>query len=793
MVKENKNFKIIDLACKYILRDSQDIGQDISDLLNELENVLNLDWLIVSTENAQKTFTSQNFEKMANFSQIFDNDPFIKSLHINKWGLAYYKINATTPEIPTDELISLLQLVLRSLDERLKNSIIINLTAETRKPQRPELALEKLCYGLKGYLNISHFMFFIKNENENLYELYYEHKPAHNISELSIPKNHFYSYDDLKDIIASYTNLNLLLIETKIRNDKKGFILVDKLAQWQSEEIEMLDLFAEQIAIVINQHKLNNDVLSIVERELLLNQITTLIRNSLDIDEIIDQAATALAQSLLGDACVIRLYEKSNIVKNTKISKWTTNQELDQQTLKIADVCFKVRSKQVDDQYSSFNYNQKLNKDAELERELSKFPNLSSLLGVELYDSLGSNPVGMICLLKYAKKSQWTDKEKDLLEGVGKHLEMALSHAALYQESQQTKRQMALLHQLSIDIKNSLQLDDVLSSIAHGIGEILKVSRCFVRRFSPDRRILKTQKEFVADGFSPCADLIFDFEKIWINSLFNNHDNLNAGMHTEVLYLNSFQDIFASREAKFHQIIDIMQIKSYLSIPLITQDQVLGTINIHQCNANRDFTEEEINFIAQVSADAVVAIKNAELFNTIDTMSKTDTDTGLYNKNYFNIVAQGQIVLAEAKQRHISMIMVDLDHLKTINDTLGHDAGDEAILITSEVLGNTVRQTPVDEIYTRMADIVGRFGGDEFIILLPNTDIEAAKSVADRIANNLSKARLSSWDQELTCSIGVASAKNDAYDLDFLKKRADQALYLSKEKGRNSVSTSLEL
>jgi diguanylate cyclase (GGDEF)-like protein len=399
----------------------------------------------------------------------------------------------------------------------------------------------------------------------------------------------------------------------------------------------------------------------------------------------------------------------------------------------------------------------------------------------------------MICLLKYAKKSQWTDKEKDLLEGVGKHLEMALSHAALYQESQQTKRQMALLHQLSIDIKNSLQLDDVLSSIAHGIGEILKVSRCFVRRFSPDRRILKTQKEFVADGFSPCADLIFDFEKIWINSLFNNHDNLNAGMHTEVLYLNSFQDIFASREAKFHQIIDIMQIKSYLSIPLITQDQVLGTINIHQCNANRDFTEEEINFIAQVSADAVVAIKNAELFNTIDTMSKTDTDTGLYNKNYFNIVAQGQIVLAEAKQRHISMIMVDLDHLKTINDTLGHDAGDEAILITSEVLGNTVRQTPVDEIYTRMADIVGRFGGDEFIILLPNTDIEAAKSVADRIANNLSKARLSSWDQELTCSIGVASAKNDAYDLDFLKKRADQALYLSKEKGRNSVSTSLEL
>ena len=85
--------------------------------------------------------------------------------------------------------------------------------------------------------------------------------------------------------------------------------------------------------------------------------------------------------------------------------------------------------------------------------------------------------------------------------------------------------------------------------------------------------------------------------------------------------------------------------------------------------------------------------------------------------------------------------MLDLDYLKSINDNFGHEAGDEAIIIMSEVLSKTLRHTPLNEVHRRVSDLVGRYGGDEFIVLLPNTDLESAYQAATRIRRNLSKAR----------------------------------------------------
>jgi diguanylate cyclase (GGDEF)-like protein len=93
----------------------------------------------------------------------------------------------------------------------------------------------------------------------------------------------------------------------------------------------------------------------------------------------------------------------------------------------------------------------------------------------------------------------------------------------------------------------------------------------------------------------------------------------------------------------------------------------------------------------------------------------------------------------------------------------------------------------------RTSDVVGRYGGDEFMILLPNTNLENAVRVAARIAANLRKAKVQGWDKELSCSIGVAGTPSDNCEYEELKRKADQALYLSKAKGRNTASSSLEL
>jgi len=173
-----------------------------------------------------------------------------------------------------------------------------------------------------------------------------------------------------------------------------------------------------------------------------------------------------------------------------------------------------------------------------------------------------------------------------------------------------------------------------------------------------------------------------------------------------------------------------------------------------------------------------------------------DPDTGLYNKKYFREIAKRAIAGAEKNKGAIAFLLIDVDHLKAINDDTihgGHEAGDEAIQTLANILAKTVRQTPIDELHHRLSDVVGRFGGDEFMVLLPGTGIEGATIVAGRIAENLRKVKHSTWPEALTCSIGIAATPDDPYDYEHLKTLADKALYQSKHKGRDAISTTLEL
>ncbi len=305
-----------------------------------------------------------------------------------------------------------------------------------------------------------------------------------------------------------------------------------------------------------------------------------------------------------------------------------------------------------------------------------------------------------------------------------------------------------------------------------------------------DHKVLKTEQEYTAAGINPSADIMFGFERAWIEKLSRE---TNASTLNEYISIPQIKALLNKENPSLARIAESISLKSYLAIPLIARGRVLGTINIHQCDRERNFLAEEIEFITRVGSEAAIAIEHAELFETIDRLNKIDPDTGLYNRRYFRIIAEREMARAVQEGRDLSFLMIDLDHLKEINDSLGHDAGDDAIMQTAKVLENTVRQTPIDEVRARAADVVGRYGGDEFMILLPNTNLENAVRVAARIAANLRKAKVQGWAKELSCSIGVAGTPSDNCEYEELKRKADQALYLSKAKGRNATSSSLEL
>ncbi|PXY21408.1 GGDEF domain-containing protein [Prauserella muralis] len=188
--------------------------------------------------------------------------------------------------------------------------------------------------------------------------------------------------------------------------------------------------------------------------------------------------------------------------------------------------------------------------------------------------------------------------------------------------------------------------------------------------------------------------------------------------------------------------------------------------------------------VAIMAVVTVVFNRLAELDQLQDDVV-TDSKTGLLNMRGWSESAERALSRVSRADGTLSMLMIDLDHFKWINDTFGHPAGDDVLIAVAKALGEV----------TRPADIVGRFGGEEFLVLLPDADTAAAEVAAERVRRTISALRIETTDKrgerteitDRTTSIGVAVYPVDASTLDGLMQAADAAVYEAKENGRNQV------
>lgn len=156
-------------------------------------------------------------------------------------------------------------------------------------------------------------------------------------------------------------------------------------------------------------------------------------------------------------------------------------------------------------------------------------------------------------------------------------------------------------------------------------------------------------------------------------------------------------------------------------------------------------------------------------------LSETDQLTKIYNRVKFVNELEKEINRSERYQTKLSLIMFDIDHFKAVNDKYGHDIGDETLIKLTEVVSKTVRDT----------DVFARWGGEEFMVLAPQTGLEEAIRLAERIRKNIAEKEIKQVGH-VTCSFGVTEFKATD-DFDKFTKRVDEALYQAKENGRNQV------
>src|SRR5271167_3683188 len=168
----------------------------------------------------------------------------------------------------------------------------------------------------------------------------------------------------------------------------------------------------------------------------------------------------------------------------------------------------------------------------------------------------------------------------------------------------------------------------------------------------------------------------------------------------------------------------------------------------------------------------------------LSALASTDELTGLVNRRAFRAQLEREIMRALRYDQPVALIAVDLDHFKRVNDEHGHDAGDAVLVGFSQLMRRTVRQI----------DLIGRMGGEEFDILAPNTNLEAATHLAERVANKLRHMKFLCRDIEIgiTASFGITALSGPRDTVDTILKRADQALYSAKLAGRDRIHVSHE-
>jgi len=221
-------------------------------------------------------------------------------------------------------------------------------------------------------------------------------------------------------------------------------------------------------------------------------------------------------------------------------------------------------------------------------------------------------------------------------------------------------------------------------------------------------------------------------------------------------------------------------IRSIVCIPLTLRNRIVGILYLDDF-VPRQFDHEKMNLLSILASFAAMAIDNAMLHKRTKLMAITDSLTGLHNYRYFKQHFSQELDRARRYKKPLSVIMLDVDDFKKFNDKFGHATGDRVLMAIGSIIGRAVRGV----------DFAFRYGGEEFIVLLPEMELDAALQVAERlrwgIQSETSRGLEDIADQGVTVSVGVASYPADAGQRDELFNIVDGLLYKAKELGKNKV------
>jgi diguanylate cyclase (GGDEF)-like protein len=220
---------------------------------------------------------------------------------------------------------------------------------------------------------------------------------------------------------------------------------------------------------------------------------------------------------------------------------------------------------------------------------------------------------------------------------------------------------------------------------------------------------------------------------------------------------------------------------TYLCVPILAQGETLGILHFQATDEVPHLEASQISFKTTFAGQLGLSIANIRLREALRTQSVRDALTGLYNRRYLEEILEREVRRATRASQSLGVLMIDLDHFKNFNDTYGHDAGDAVLRETGASLTKGIRAE----------DFVCRFGGEEFVVILPTANVEAACARAERLRLKMKELTVLHQGKSmgmLTISVGVAVFPEHGSSPKELMAAADAALYEAKRNGRDQIA-----
>ncbi len=362
--------------------------------------------------------------------------------------------------------------------------------------------------------------------------------------------------------------------------------------------------------------------------------------------------------------------------------------------------------------------------------------------------------------------AQWS-KSLELLEQLAGFAANAVRKERLLGHLEQSSMQISSLFEVGLAMSSEVSLQRLFEVIVDSAERICAAGRCSLMLIDHDGETLRMR---AARGIP--ADIVAKAEARLGEGIAGT-----VAATGEALFIADIE-----RDGEFSRKNDTRYNNSSLvCVPIRVHDQVVGVLNVNNKQDGASFTENDLNLLTLLASQAAVALDNANRYQDLSEKAITDGLTGAYIRRYFDECLDRAYRTGRATGRGFSLLMSDIDHFKKVNDTYGHQTGDEALKVVSRILKEAVR----DE------DLVARYGGEEFAIILARGSAASAKRVAERVreAVEAEVIRTDEHSLQVTVSLGVATFDDRYKSPDDVIKAADQALYEAKESGRNRVIT----